>query len=72
MVVVLISITSQPYGSMTRPVGKCFASKIDDEKMAFCGRSMTDKDKKITATSMIGEKSEIEGQNGIFDCFSIN
>ena len=37
MVVVLILYTSQPYGRMTHPVGKSYASIVDDEKLAFLG-----------------------------------
>ena len=37
MVVVLIPNTSQPYGRLTHPVGKSYASIVDDEKMAFLG-----------------------------------
>jgi hypothetical protein len=37
MVVVLILFTSQPYGTATHPVGKSYASIVDDEKLAFLG-----------------------------------
>ena len=37
MVVVLILFTSQPYGTATHPVGKSYASIVDDEKTAFLG-----------------------------------
>ena len=37
MVVMLISYTSQPYGTDTHPVGKSYASIVDDEKTAFLG-----------------------------------
>ena len=37
MVVVLIPNTSQPYGRLTHPVGKSYASIVDDEKTAFLG-----------------------------------
>ena len=39
MVIVLIPYTSQPYGRMAHPVGKSYASKVDDEKTAFEQRS---------------------------------
>lgn len=35
MVIVLIPYTSPPYGTAIHPVGKCYASIVDDEKMAF-------------------------------------
>ena len=35
MVIVLIPYTSQPYGRMAHPVGKSYASIVDDENMAF-------------------------------------
>ena len=38
MVVVLIPYTSQPYGRLTHPVGKSYASIVDDEKTAFSRR----------------------------------
>ena len=37
MVVVLIPNTIQPYGTATHPVGKSYASIVDDEKLAFLG-----------------------------------
>ena len=38
MVVVLIPNTSQPYGRLTHPVGKSYASKVEAEKTAFSRR----------------------------------
>ena len=35
MVAQLIPNTSQPYGRLTHPVGKSYASIVDDEKTAF-------------------------------------
>lgn len=35
VVIVLIPYTSPPYGTAIHPVGKCYASIVDDEKMAF-------------------------------------
>ena len=35
MVIVLIPYTSPPYGTAIHPVGKSYASIVDDEKMAF-------------------------------------
>ena len=37
MDIVLILYTSQPYGRITHPVGKSYASIVDDEKTAFLG-----------------------------------
>ena len=39
MVIVLIPYTSQPYGKEVHPVGKSYASIVDDEKTAFEQRS---------------------------------
>ena len=50
-----------PNRTEARPVGKCFASKVDDEKTAFEGGTFTDRDKK-SATSIIGQKPEMEGR----------
>ena len=35
MVIVLIPYTSSAYGKEVHPVGKSYASIVDDEKMAF-------------------------------------
>ena len=35
MVIVLIPYTSSAYGKEVHPVGKSYASKVDDEKTAF-------------------------------------
>ena len=39
MVIVLIPYTSPPYGTAIHPVGKSYASKVDDEKSAFWKRN---------------------------------
>ena len=39
MVIVLIPYTSSAYGTAIHPVGKSYASKVDDEKSAFEQRS---------------------------------
>ena len=39
MVIVLIPYTSPPYGRLAHPVGKSYASIVDDEKTAFEQRS---------------------------------
>ena len=39
MVIVLIPYTSSAYGRNPHPVGKSYASKVDDEKSAFAQRN---------------------------------
>ena len=39
MVIVLIPYTSPPYGKKVHPVGKCYASIVDDEKSDFWKRN---------------------------------
>jgi hypothetical protein len=61
VVVVLIPYTRPPYGRKAHPVGKSFASKVDDEKSAFSGGTDTNTNKN-PATSIIGQKPEMEGR----------
>ena len=41
MVIVLIPYTSSAYGKEVHPVGKSYASKVDDEKWLFLGGANT-------------------------------
>jgi hypothetical protein len=47
VVVVLIPYTRPPYGTEAHPVGKSFASKVDDEKWLLSGRTFFRENEKI-------------------------
>ena len=54
MVIVLIPYTSSAYGRNPHPVGKCYASIVDDEKTAFQQRSKHRQNRhKKSATSIL-------------------
>ena len=54
MVIVLIPYTSSAYGRNLHPVGKSYASKVDDEKMAFeSGTNTRRYEHKNSATSIV-------------------
>jgi hypothetical protein len=62
MVAVLILFTSQPYGRMTHPVGKSYASIVDDEKTAFEQRSKHRQNgHKNPATSIVAAFADMGG-----------
>jgi hypothetical protein len=54
--------TSQPYGRMTHPVGKSYASIVDDEKTSFLGRIKT----KNPATFIIAGFPAMDGQRRLW------
>ena len=54
MVIVLIPYTSSAYGRNLHPVGKSYASKVDDEKSTFEQRSKHRQNRhKKSATSIL-------------------
>ena len=62
MVIVLIPYTSPPYGRIAHPVGKSYASKIDDEKSAFeSGTDTRQFGHKKSATYIIAVFTDMDG-----------
>ena len=62
MVIVLIPYTSSAYGKEVHPVGKSYASIVDDEKTAFEQRSKYRRyEHKKPATIIIAAFADMDG-----------
>ena len=62
MVIVLIPYTSSAYGKDVHPVGKSYASIVDDEKTAFEQRSKHRQNRhKNPATSIVAASADMGG-----------